>query len=149
MIKKITEKDLLIWARMAATVYNDTTDEDVIEENARELLGEYRDGRFPNEYGYFLDNDLVAFISLSKRNEYVNGTESSPVGYIEGIYVDLGYRNRRIGQDLVEFAKKWSKDNGCAELASDCLLENTNSYLFHTSVGFEETERVIYFRMKL
>jgi GNAT superfamily N-acetyltransferase len=35
--------------------------------------------------------------------------------------------------------------NGCREVASDCLLENTDSYKFHQKIGFEETERAIFF----
>jgi len=141
MIKLLEEKDLQIWAEMCADVYPETTSET--------MLSEYKEGRCPNEYGYFIEDDLVGFISLSIRNDYVNGTESSPVGFIEGIYIMSDFRNQGIARKFVEFAKSWSIERGCLELASDCLIDNVDSLAFHTAVGFEEMERVICFAMKL
>lgn len=34
-------------------------------------------------------------------------------------------------------------------MASDALLDNAGSHAFHEAVGFEETERVVYFRKSL
>ncbi|MDB5495666.1 MAG: aminoglycoside acetyltransferase [Phenylobacterium sp.] len=31
-------------------------------------------------------------------------------------------------------------------MASDALLDNRESHAFHSAVGFEEAERVVYFR---
>jgi len=141
MIKLLEEKDLQIWAKMCADVYPDT--------KACEMLSEYKEGRFPNEYVYFKDEEIVGFISLSLREDYVEGTESNPVGYIEGIYVKSEYRDRGIARELIEYAKVWSKERSCCEMASDCLLDNTDSLAFHTSVGFKEANRIICFTMKL
>ena len=141
MIKLLEEKNLQKWSQMCADVYPDTT--------ADEVLSEYEKGSFPNEYGYFIEDNLVGFVSLSIRNDYVNGTESSPVGFIEGIYITKAFRNQGLAREFVEFAKNWSKERGCLELASDCLIENVDSLAFHTAVGFEEIERVICFAMKV
>jgi aminoglycoside 6'-N-acetyltransferase I len=35
---------------------------------------------------------------------------------------------------------------GCSEFASDTLLDNVESHKFHAALGFQETERVVYFR---
>ena len=35
------------------------------------------------------------------------------------------------------------------EIASDAQLENVEGHAFHTAIGFEETERVVYFRRRL
>jgi aminoglycoside 6'-N-acetyltransferase I len=43
----------------------------------------------------------------------------------------------------------WGRDQGCTELASDALEDNVQSHAFHRAIGFEETERVVYFRMLL
>jgi len=141
MIRLLREKDLQIWSEMCVDIYPDTS--------AGEMLLEYKEGRFPNEYGYFLDEKLVGFVSLSLRNDYVEGTESNPVGYIEGIYVKNEYRDRGFARELIEFAKAWSKGHGCREMASDCVLDNTKSLAFHTSVGFKEANRIICFTMDL
>jgi len=141
MIRLLKDEDLPIWSNMCADVYPDTT--------VKEMLLEYKEGRFPNEYGYFIDEELAGFVSLSQRNDYVEGTESSPVGYIEGIYVKSEYRSRGIARELIEFAKTWSKERDCLEMASDCLLDNNNSLEFHTSVGFKVANRIICFTMKL
>ena len=140
MIKLLEEKDLKTWSEMSAAVYGAKADE---------MLTECKEGRFPHDYVYFIDEEIAGFISLSLRNDYVEGTESNPVGYIEGIYIKNEYRNRGIARELIEFAKEWSKDRGCREMASDCLLDNLDSLAFHTSVGFKEANRIICFTMKL
>jgi len=141
MIKLLEKKDLRVWSEMCADVYPGAT--------AADMLLEFEEGRFPDEYGYFVEEELVGFVSLSIRNDYVNGTESSPVGFIEGIYVAEAFRQQGIARAFVEFAKNWSKERGCRELASDCLLDNVDSLAFHTAVGFKEMERIICFAMKL
>lgn len=141
MIKLLEDKDLNRWSRMCADVYPDTTEE--------EMLAEYEAGQFNNEYGYYLNDALVAFISLSVRNDYVNGCVTSPVGFVEGIYIKKDYRKKGIARELIEFAKDWSKEKGCQELASDILIDNLDSLAFHEAVGFEEKERVICVSMKI
>ncbi|MCL2558966.1 MAG: GNAT family N-acetyltransferase [Turicibacter sp.] len=141
MIKPLEKKDLPVWAQMCVDVYPDTTIE--------EMLSDYERGRFPDDYCHVIDGSITGFISLSVRHDYVNGTESSPVGYIEGIYVKNEYRKCGIARELIAFAKGWSREKGCREMASDCLLDNDDSLAFHTSVGFEEKERIICFAMTL
>ena len=43
----------------------------------------------------------------------------------------------------------WAREKGCSELASDALLESAESHRMHAGLGFEETERVVYFRKEL
>ncbi|GAA0893000.1 hypothetical protein GCM10009122_26790 [Fulvivirga kasyanovii] len=45
--------------------------------------------------------DYIAFIMLSLRKDYVEGTTSSPVGYVEAIYVKPEYRRSGIAKDLM------------------------------------------------
>lgn len=141
MIKLLETTDLQQWAEMCADVYPDTL--------AEEMLAEFEAGRFPHEYGYYKDDQLVGFVSLSLRHDYVEGTSSNPVGYIEGIYVNEDHRKEGVARELIEFAKIWSIERGCREMASDCLLNNVDSLAFHTSIGFKEAERIIHFTMAL
>jgi len=84
-------------------------------------------------------------MNFSIRTEYVNGTTTSPVLYIEAIYVMEEYRNLGIGRKLIKHAEEYAKIRGIKEIASDCLINNHVSKLFHKSCGFVEKERVICF----
>jgi aminoglycoside 6'-N-acetyltransferase I len=61
------------------------------------------------------------------------------------MFVDSPYRHQGMGRALIEYAQQWSKSKGCVQIASDALLENTDSHAFHASVGFREVERVVFF----
>jgi len=94
---------------------------------------------------YQADNIFVGMLHLSIRSDYVNGTDTSPVLYIEAIYVLPEYRKKGIARKFIEFAEKMAKEKGIIQMASDCLLDNHASELFHKSCGFREEERVICF----
>ena len=81
----------------------------------------------------------------SLRREYVNGASDGLKGYLEAIYVLPEYRMNGIASGLVKITERWAGLQGCREFASDCLLDNTDSYNFHLKIGFEETERNIFF----
>jgi aminoglycoside 6'-N-acetyltransferase I len=85
----------------------------------------------------------VGFINMSTRTDYVEGTESSPVGYIEGIFVKEAFRGRGVGRALVRFADHWTKQKGYRQLASDAELDNVDSHHFHAAVGFRESGRIV------
>ena len=90
--------------------------------------------------------EVVGFAEVSLRRDYVNGCVSSPVAFLEGIYVLPQHRRGGAGRALVAMAEQWGRERGCRELASDALLGNDLSRRFHGGAGFEETERVVYFR---
>lgn len=100
-------------------------------------------------HGALINNKLVGFIQIALRSEYVNGTSTSPVGFIEGIYIKEDFRKQGIARKLFEFAFTLVKEKGCSEIASDALIDNLDSQKFHEKMGFEETERVVYFSKKL
>ena len=81
----------------------------------------------------------------SLRREYVNGANDGIKGYLEAIYVLPEYRKNGIATELVKIIESWAARNGCREMASDCLLENIESYNFHLKIGYEESERNIFF----
>lgn len=91
----------------------------------------------------------IAFAEAALRHDYVNGTESSPVGFLEGWYVAPQWRGKGVGRALVAAVEGWARDQGCREFASDALLDNSASLAAHAACGFEETERVVYFRKLL
>ena len=91
----------------------------------------------------------VAFAQCGLRHDYVEGTETSPVGYLEGIYVRPEYRNQGVAAGLLACCEDWAAQQGCVEFASDCELDNVQSLRFHLHHGFEEANRIICFTKKL
>jgi aminoglycoside 6'-N-acetyltransferase I len=94
---------------------------------------------------YFFDKNPAGFIYLSIRNDYVEGSNSSPTGYVEGIYVKPEYRKMGIARKLFAEGEKWIKENGCKQIGSDAYINNNLSYDFHTSVGFKEAGKLVAF----
>ena len=91
----------------------------------------------------------VGFAQCQLRHDYVEGTGSSPVGYLEGIFVLEAYRRCGYAKELLLRCEAWAREQGCSEFASDCELENSDSLRFHLSLGFEEANRIICFRKTL
>jgi len=88
----------------------------------------------------------VGMAEVTLRNGYVNGCEGNRVAFLEGIYVAPTHRRQGVAQALVQAAEQFGRRRGCTEFASDALLDNEASHAFHAAAGFEETERVVYFR---
>ena len=79
----------------------------------------------------------------------MNGCEASPVAILEGIFVIPEFRRVGVAKRLLEAVKRWRQSKGCIELASDAEIDNIVSHQMHHSLGFKETERVIYFKKTL
>jgi aminoglycoside 6'-N-acetyltransferase I len=94
------------------------------------------------------DGKIVDVLELSLR-PYADGCDSSPVPFVEAWYVVPDMRRNGIGGALVKAAEQWALDHGYTEMASDALLENTDSERAHTALGFEVVERAIRFRKSL
>ena len=97
----------------------------------------------------YIDDRPIAFAQCQLRHDYVEGTDSSPVGYLEGIFVIEEYRNKGCASELLVECERWAKEKGCTEFASDCELDNFESFKFHIAVGFKETNRIICFKKKI
>jgi len=105
----------------------------------------------PHRFAAFLahGDEPVGFAEAALRSDYVNGTRSSPVAFLEGIYVRPEARRQGVARELVAAVSRWAREAGCSELASDAPLDNELSHAVHRGLGFEETERVVYFRKAL
>lgn len=143
-IIKATPLEAATVAALAIRMWEDNTLESLSSEFAELLASE--------EAAVFLlyaDEQPIAFAQCQLRHDYVEGTETSPVGYLEGIYVDDACRGRGYAKMLLCACEDWAKSKGCTEFASDCELENTGSLAFHLRMGFEEAGRIICFVKKL
>ena len=114
-----------------------------------ELRGDFAEIMAKPDAAFFLAGDAAGFAQCQLRSDYVEGTESSPVGYLEGIFVQEDYRGRGMAGKLLAACESWAKEQGCREFASDCELGNTGSLRFHLNMGFEEAGRIICFTKKL
>ena len=91
----------------------------------------------------------VGLVEASLRTDHVNGTVSSPVAFLEGIYVVPEARQRGIARKLVAAIELWAISAGCTEFASDAQLDDLQSHRMHLALGFHETSRVVFFKKAL
>lgn len=91
----------------------------------------------------------AGFVEASLRTDYVNGTSSSPVAFLEGLYVMPEHRRQGLASALVAAVEAWADSLGCQEFASDAAIDDELSHAVHKALGFRETERVVFFRKAL
>ena len=141
MIKKADINDAGILAGLAIQMWDD--------HDISQLTDEFRELVQSKDAVCFIKYDEsrpIAFAQCQLRHDYVEGTNSSPVGYLEGIFVLKEYRKKGHAAQLLAECEKWAKEKGCNEFASDCELDNVDSLKFHMSLGFEEANQIICFR---
>ena len=144
MIYKATEKDSNTIATLAINMWQNHT--------IKELEDEFRDILENKESAIFLlrqNEQNIGFAQCQLCHDYVEGTNSSPVGYLEGIYVKDAYRGQGYAKQLLSECESWARGQGCKQFASDCELDNATSRAFHLKVGFTEANRIICFTKEL
>lgn len=144
IIKKAAREEAAAAAGLAIQMWEENTLEELTEEFA-----EYIQRKDCAVFLAMWENRAVGFAQCGLRHDYVEGTDSSPVGYLEGILVEEAYRKRGIAKELLKACENWARAWGCEEFASDCELTNEVSLAFHLNMGFEEANRIICFTKKL
>ena len=140
MIRKAKNSDLDSLTELAWKLWPD--------HNRAELKAELGEILKKEDAAFFLAEGR-GFAQCQLRRDYVEGTESSPVGYLEGIFVEESCRRQGLAKELLSACEKWAREMGCKEFASDCELTNSQSLRFHLALGFEEANRIICFAKKL
>ena len=143
-ITKAQKEDALMVAKLAIQMWEGHVLEELAEEFA-ELMGSPEATVFLG----IVNGQVIGFAQCQLRHDYVEGTETSPVGYLEGVFIEENYRKQGYAKRLLAACENWAKEQGCTEFASDCELDNTGSFKFHLSLGFKEANRVICFTKKL
>ncbi len=100
-------------------------------------------------FGWKEKDRWEAFAQCQLRHDYVEGCETSPVGYLEGIFVRKSLRGKGVARALLGRCQAWAREQGCREFASDCELANEDSLRFHLATGFQEAGRIICFTKRL
>ncbi len=143
-VRPMREEDLSRWAEMRHRFWPSAT----IEEHSAKIKESFGKPDFLSFVAEANNDELVGFSEVSIR-PFANGCKEQPVVFVEGIWVEDSFRKRGIGHSLIEAIEDWARENGFRELGSDCAISNSISISAHHAWGFEETERVVYFRKDL
>lgn len=143
IIRKATPADSMALATLASLMW---------EHDPAELEPEFASLTSSSEAACFLayqDEQPIGFAQCQLRHDYVEGCDTSPVGFLEGIYVEEAFRHGGVARSLLQACENWARGVGCTEFASDCELDNHTSLAWHLSAGFAEVNRTIWFAKKL
>ena len=144
MIKIATQNDTRVLAELAILMWcNHTVSE--LDADFAEIINSNDAVCFIK----YVDDTPVGFAQCQLRHDYVEGTLSSPVGYLEGIFVVPEYQHKGYAKELLHECESWAKEKGCSEFASDCELDNVVSFKFHIAMGFDEANRIICFKKSI
>lgn len=144
VIRDATAGDIPAWADLRATLWPEGS----VEEHRAELPEWLADPDTCARVAVTPDGRVVGFMEARLRS-HADGCATSPVGYLEGWFVDPAWRRRGVGTALVAAFEDWSRGRGCRELASDTWPENDVSIRAHRRLGFLEVDCVVTFRKPL
>jgi aminoglycoside 6'-N-acetyltransferase I len=139
-LERVTGATLDEWTALRVELWPHES-QDGLKQQAGELLR-----REPAAAAFLLRDEQGAPIAMAEatlRHDYVNGCSTSPVAFLEGIYVRPAWRRRGAARQLCRAVEAWGRERGCREFASDALIDNETSHRMHEALGFEERERVV------
>jgi len=142
--RRVRTQDLAELTRMRIAIWPDSTHAEAEHALHRHLQGD----RFILVVDRDEDGALCAFAEAAIR-PHAEGCTTSPVAYLEGIWVDEDCRRSRIAAALVREVVEWGRRRGLKELASDTEVGNTESHRFHEAIGFEAVGSIVCFRRTL
>jgi aminoglycoside 6'-N-acetyltransferase I len=143
-IREIVESDRGDWVRLRQALWPGSLSDH--EEETRTFFEKRL--KAPVVFVAEARSRLVGFLELDFR-KYAPGCKSSPVAFVEGWYVEPESQGEGIGRALIEAAEAFARAAGHDEIASDAEIENTQGIAAHRALGFDEIERVVYFRRSL
>lgn len=117
MIKRAGIEDAEALADLAIQMWSDHAPED--------LEAEFRRLAMNDEAACFIkyvDEKPIAFAQCGLRHDYVEGTDSSPVGYLEGLFVSEGYRNKALPRSSCQNARDGQRKKAAANLPATASL---------------------------
>lgn len=142
-IRKPNEKDLEAWLRLRCRLWPSASPEE-----HRDELVELRSNKDFYCLIAELDGLTIGFLEAFVR-PFANGCKSRPVPFLEGIWIEPEFRKKGVSRQLLSEFEKWAISNGFNEIGSDVEIDNQSSLSAHQAWGYQETERVVYFRKKL
>jgi aminoglycoside 6'-N-acetyltransferase I len=144
LVRPVEARDRADWLRMRRTLW---TDDDTLEAGIEAHFASPR-----LDVIVFMaeatNGKLIGFAEVGTR-AYAEGCETSPVGFLEGWFVEEHARGSGVGRALVQAAETWTRERGLTEFGSDTWLENEASILAHQALGFAVAERLVCFLKRL
>jgi aminoglycoside 6'-N-acetyltransferase I len=137
-LERVTAATLAAWVALRSELWPHEPKADLERQGADLLRRE--------AVAFLLRDDGGAPIAMAEatlRHDYVNGCSTSPVAFLEGIYVRPAWRREGAARLLCRAVEAWGRERGCREFASDALIDNEVSHRMHRALGFEERERVV------
>jgi aminoglycoside 6'-N-acetyltransferase I len=137
-------------AKMRSQLWPDTP----VEEIVRELnlaLSDRAAGTLPSAILIAQDANggLIGFLEVGLRSHADGCDPSQPSGFVEGWFVREDFRARGVGRELMQAAEAWARGQGCLEMGSDSLIDNSGAHRAHQALGFEVVDRCVHFKKKL
>ena len=146
--RKATLDDLEALMSMQSKLWPDAGRED-LEPHARAILEGKPRSTLPLTLFVAQEHEVAGFVEVGLRSHADGCDESRPVGFIEGWFVEEGFRNRGIGRALIAAAEEWCRQQGCTEMASDTWIDHEESQQAHAALGYEVVDRCVHFRKSL
>lgn len=143
VIREIRKSDREMWLGMYRQLWSKFSDAALSAEMDRIFKSSKR-----SAYVALVNDEPAGFTEYALR-DYANGCNSQPVPFLEGIWVDESYRGQGIAKSLVHYLETKARMAGFTEFGSDVELDNYPSQLMHERLGFEQTEKVIFYRKVL
>jgi|SRR3989344_4973667 len=144
-ISKVIKKDFSDWVKIGTLFWLKWTEIKVKKEFSK-IIASKKEVSFICRTD---DGSAIGFINIAIRSDYVEGSKTSPVGYLEGIYIKRGHREKGVAKMLFKEAQKWFFKKRVSEVGSDTGVRNTTSQKFHKSVGFRKYETLVHFIKKI
>jgi aminoglycoside 6'-N-acetyltransferase I len=145
-VRRLTDRDRAGWAAMRTALYTQADP----QADAGALAAEIDAMLARDDWAAFgaatAEGRLVGLIELFERN-VAESCETSPVTYVEGLWVDPQWRRRGLARRLLAAAMDWGRARGRSEIASDVQIANLVSQAVHRRLGFAETERLVTYRL--
>lgn len=105
MVIKAQIENLHIVAGLAALLWN--------HHSADELNQDFTALALSGSAQFFLKYEggvPVGFAQCHLRHDYVEGTATTPVGYLEGIFVQQAHRRKGYARELLSACEAWARD---------------------------------------
>ena len=113
LIRKASPADSLLLAQLACRLWPHHT--------PAELEPEFTALVASPETACFLAFDMdeaIGFAQCQLRHDYVEGTSTSPVGFLEGLWVEEAHQRQGVATQLVHACEDWARSMGCTEFGS-------------------------------
>lgn len=138
----LSKTDHAEWLRMRVGLWPEEKRREL--DNNRDVFAD-RPDRNAVFFARRADGRLGGFLEASLR-EYAEGCATSPVGFLEGWWVDADLRKAGVGRALVAAAEAWAIERGCVEMGSDTEAYNVGSQLAHAALGYDAEQMVSFWK---